>query len=234
MTAIYKRELRSFLVTPTGYVFLALFYVISGYYFFGYLLLGQSSDFGPLFSTLFSFVTFITPLLTMRLFSEEKKYRTDQRLLTAPVSLTAIVGGKFLAAVTMFATAQAVTLLYLLIISTMGRVELAVFFGNFLGLLLMGAALCAIGMFISALTESQVIAAVGTLGAGMLFMMIDSVGSMLKTPLLQTVTGYLSFYTHYQDFTTGILNLADVLFFLSVAALFFFLTVRVLEKRRWS
>lgn len=234
MGAVYKRELRSYLVTPAGYVFLAIFYAVSGYYFFGYNLYGQSSDFGILFSMLYSFAIFLVPILTMKLFSEERRNRTDQQLLTAPVSLGAIVGGKYLASMTLYLAAQAVTLVYLAIVSVLGEVDLPVFFGNFLGLFLVGMAICALGMFISSLTESQVIAAVGTLGAGMLFMMLGSIGEMLGGGLLGTVLDYLTLSSHSGDFSLGVLNLSDLVFFLSFAGLFFFLTMRVLEKRRWS
>lgn len=234
MTAIFKRELRAYLITPIGFVFLAIYYAIAGYYFFGYHLYGGMTDFTPLFSALFTFVIFLTPLLTMRMFSEERRYKTDQALLTAPVSLTAVVLGKYLASVAMFLAAQAVTLVYLFIIGTKGPVDYPVFFGNFIGMLLLGMALCAIGMFISSLTESQIIAAVGGVGVGMLFMMIDSIGAMTGNPAMQTLFSQFSFYVHFQDFTSGLLNVADVLFYLSIAVLFCFLTVRVLEKRRWS
>lgn len=234
MFAIYKRDMRSYFVTPIGYVFLAIFYAIAGYYFFGYQLYGGNADFSYLFDALFSMVIFLSPLLTMKMFSEEKRHKTDQGLMTAPVSLTGIVAGKYLAALSIFMLALAITLLYLGIVAVKVPVELAVFLGHFIGMFLLGGALCAIGMFVSVLTESQVIAAVGTIGFGIFFTMVDSVGVMLGTPLIEKVCNYLSFYTHYQDFTTGLLNIADVVFFVSIAALFIFLTVRVLDKRRWS
>ena len=234
MFAIYKRDIRSYFVTPIGYVFLAIFYAIAGYYFFGYQLYGGNADFSYLFDTLFSMVIFLSPLLTMKMFSEEKRHKTDQGLITAPVSLMGIVIGKYLSALTLFALALSVTLLYLGIVVVKAPVEVAVFLGHFIGMLLLGGALCAIGMFVSVLTESQVIAAIGTIGFGIFFTMVDSVGVMLGTPLMEKVCNYLSFYTHYQDFTTGLLNLADIVFFISIAAFFIFLTIRVLDKRRWS
>lgn len=234
MTAIYRRELRSYLVTPAGYVFLAIFYAVAGYYFFGYNLSSATTDFSYLFSALFSFVIFLTPLLTMKLFSEEKRYKTDQALLTAPVGLASIVVGKYLAAVTVFLAAQAVTLLYLAVVAVKGPVEFAVFFGHFMGMLLVGMALCALGLFVSSLTESQVVAAVLSLGGGVFFLFVDSIGAISQNPTLTKICSGLSFYKHYQDFGTGILNFADVIFFLSVVALFLFLTARALEKRRWS
>ena len=234
MAAIYKRELRSYLVTPSGYVFLAIFYMMAGYYFYGYNLMGATTDFSYLFSSLFSFAVFLTPLLTMKLFSEERRYKTDQALLTAPVSLASIVFGKFFAALTIFETAQAVTLIYLLVIGTKGPVEYGVFFGHFIGMFLLGAALCALGMFVSSVTESQVIAAVGGMGLGLVFILIDSVGQLSQEPVLNRVCNAISFVQHYQDFTMGLLNIASVIFYLSVTALFLFLTARTLEKRRWG
>lgn len=234
MLAIYKRDMRSYFVTPIGYVFLAIFYAIASYYFFGYQLYGGSTDFSYLFDTLFSMVIFLSPLLTMKMFSEEKRHKTDQGLMTAPVGLTKIVMGKYLASLSIFTLALSITLLYLLIVASKAPVEIAVFFGHFIGLFLLGAALCAVGMFVSVLTESQVIAAIGTIGFGIFFMMVDSVGVMLGNPMIEKVCNYLSFYSHYQDFTTGLLNGADIVFFISIAVLFIFLTVRVLDKRRWS
>lgn len=234
MTAIYKREMRSYLVTPTGYVFLAIFYAVAGYYFFGYNLSGGTTDFRYLFSSMFTFMIFLTPLLTMKLFSEEKRYKTDQALLTAPVGLASIVLGKFFAALTMYAAAQSITLLFLAVIATKGPVEYAVFFGHFVGFLLLGVALCAIGLFVSVLTESQVIAAVVSMGTGVFFMFVDSIGRISQNAALTKICNGLSFYERFQDFSTGLLNIADVVFFLSVGALFLFLTARALEKRRWS
>lgn len=234
MFAIYKRDMRSYFVTPIGYVFLAIFYAIAGYYFFGYQLYGGSADFSYLFSALFSLVIFLSPILTMKMFSEEKKHKTDQGLMTAPVSLTRIVLGKYFASLSIFTLALSVTLLYLAIVASKAPVEIAVFFGHFIGLFLLGAALCAVGMFVSVLTESQVIAAIGTVGFGLFFVMVDSVGAMLGNQTLAKICNYLSFFTHYQNFTTGILNVADLLFFISIAILFGFLTIRVLDKRRWS
>lgn len=109
MFAIYKRDMRSYFVTPIGYVFLAIFYAIAGYYFFGYQLYGGNADFSYLFDALFSMVIFLSPLLTMKMFSEEKRHKTDQGLMTAPVSLTGIVAGKYLAALSIFMLALGLT-----------------------------------------------------------------------------------------------------------------------------
>ena len=146
MTAIYQREMRSYLTSAVGYVFLAVFYAIAGYYFFATSLVSNSTDLSYVFSNLFSIVIFLVPMLTMRLFSEERRQKTEQALFTAPVSFTGVVMGKFLACLTMYLLGMGVTLLYFLVMCAFQIPDVAVFCGNFLGLFLLGAALCAIGI----------------------------------------------------------------------------------------
>ena len=234
MTAIYKREMCSYLTSPVGYVFLAVFYAISGYYFFATSLVGNTTDMSYVFSNLFSIVIFLVPMLTMRLFSEERRQKTEQALFTAPVRFTGIVMGKFLACLTMYLMGMGITLIYFLVLCAFRIPDAAVFFGNFLGLGLLGAALCAIGIFISSLTESQVIAAVGSLTIGLLLLFSNSFTPVVSNQLVSKLILNCSFYEHYLDFTRGLLNLADLTFFVSITGLFLFLTVRHLERRRIS
>lgn len=234
MTAIYKREMRSYLTSPVGYVFLAVFYAISGYYFFATSLVGNTTDMSYVFSNLFSIVIFLVPMLTMRLFSEERRQKTEQALFTAPVRFTGIVMGKFLACLTMYLMGMGITLVYFLVLCAFRIPDAAVFLGNFLGLGLLGAALCAIGIFISSLTESQVIAAVGSLAIGLLLLFSNSFTPVVSNQLVSKLILNCSFYEHYLDFTRGLLNLADLTFFVSMTGLFLFLTVRHLEHRRIS
>lgn len=234
MTAIYQREMRSYLTSAVGYVFLAVFYAIAGYYFFATSLVSNSTDLSYVFSNLFSIVIFLVPMLTMRLFSEERRQKTEQALFTAPVSFTGVVMGKFLACLTMYLLGMGVTLLYFLVMCAFQIPDVAVFCGNFLGLFLLGAALCAIGIFISSLTESQVIAAVGSLAIGLFLLFANSFTPVVSSEWINTVMDGISFYQHYLDFTRGLLNLSDLTFFVSVTALFLFLTVRHLERRRIS
>ena len=234
MTAIYKREMRSYLTSPVGYVFLAVFYAISGYYFFATSLVGNTTDMSYVFSNLFSIVIFLVPMLTMRLFSEERRQKTEQALFTAPVRFTGIVMGKFLACLTMYLMGMGITLIYFLVLCAFRIPDAAVFFGDFLGLGLLGAALCAIGIFISSLTESQVIAAVGSLAIGLLLLFSNSFTPVVSNQLVSKLILNCSFYEHYLDFTRGLLNLADLTFFVSITGLFLFLTVRHLERRRIS
>lgn len=234
MLAILERELRAFFISPVAYVFLAVFYAISGYYFWGFQLMSGSGDFSGLFYAMFSVAVFITPLLTMRVLSEERRHRTDQALITAPVSLASIVTGKYLATVVVFLTGELVMLLYLWVVASHTTVEYGVFFGSYIGLLLLGMSLCAIGVFVSSLTESQIIAAVVSTGIGLALYLLDSLTYVTNNPTVSDIVSHISFYSRYQGFGTGLLDPSDILFFVSVIVLFNFLTARTLEKRRWS
>ena len=162
MTAIYKRELKSYLTSMVGYLFIFFILVLTGIYFSAY----QLSAAYPKFEYTLSAITFAfligVPILTMRVLAEERKQKTDQLLLTAPVSVSGIVIGKYLALVTVFAVPMAVMCTYPLIMSRFGTVEFASAYTAVLGFFLLGCANIAIGVFMSALTESQVIAAVLT------------------------------------------------------------------------
>lgn len=234
MTAIIRRELNAYFSSPIGYIYLAVFYVFAGFYFAFSSLFSQSADLTPVFSSLFTIVLFLIPILTMRLLSEDQKNRTDQALLTAPISLTGLVMGKFLAALLVFIMGLAVTLVYALIIAVYTPPNWAGIFANFFALLLLGAALIAIGMFISSLTENQVIAATGGFAAGLGLIIVDALGSVVQNPFLSKVITGLSFFNRYSDFTSGLFDFSNVLFFASVCAIFIFFTIRVLEKRRWA
>ena len=131
MTAIYQREMRSYLTSAVGYVFLAVFYAIAGYYFFATSLVSNSTDLSYVFSNLFSIVIFLVPMLTMRLFSEERRQKTEQALFTAPVSFTGVVMGKFLACLTMYLLGMGVTLLYFLVMCAFQIPDVAVFCGGY-------------------------------------------------------------------------------------------------------
>ena len=234
MAAILKRELNAYFSSAIGYIFLAVFYAFAGFYFFLSNVLSNTTDMRSFFSSMFSVIMFLIPILTMRLMSEDKKLRTDQALLTAPVGLYSIVLGKYLSAVIMYLVAMAITVVYAVVLAAFAPIDLSLFVGNLLGAVFLGLALIAIGVFISSLTESQVIAAVASFAVMMGLMLIDTLSSVMPTQFLQDLVYGLSVYTRYANFTLGLLNIADVIFFLSVSGLFIFFTVRVLEKKRWS
>lgn len=234
MTAILRRELSAYFYSPIGYIYLFVFYVFAGFYFTFGCLLSNSASLTPVFSSMMTIVLFLVPILTMRLLSEDNKNKTDQALLTAPVSLTGLVLGKFLAALVVFLLGVAVTLVYAVIIAVWTPPNWSAVFSNFLALTILASALIAIGMFISSLTENQVIAATGGFAVGIGLLLLDAFTSVVQSPTLSKIITGLSFFSRYSTFTSGIFDFSNVLFFLSVCAVFLFFTVRVLEKRRWS
>ena len=236
MGAVFRRELRSFFTNPIGYIVLAVLFCVSGYFFFYYNLSLNNADLTNVFVKLFSIVLLALPFLTMRLFSEEKRQKSDQALLTAPVSLTGIVMGKFLATLLLYVIGLSITLIYAVVLAFGGAVpDWTMLIGNFLGLTLVGGLIIAIGVFVSSLTESQVIAAMGTLAISLALMFVDLVGSIFASfKWIAQTTEFLSITSRYSDFALGLIYYDNVFFFLSLQALFIFLTVRVLDKKRWD
>ncbi len=236
MIAVFKREFRSFFTTPIGYVVMAILFAFSGYFFYGYNLYGGSTDLSGVFSSIFPYVIIIVlPILTMRSFSEEKRQRTDQALFTAPVSLTGIVVGKFLAAMLLFTIALSITLVYGIVIATQVTPDWMVILGNYFGMLLLGGMVIAAGLFFSTLTESQVIAVLVTVVFSFIIIILDSAATMVASNVwLTQILSFLSVYTRYIGFTQGIISYDNVFFFLSIQVLFLFLAMRSLDSKRWS
>ncbi|HBE15947.1 MAG TPA: ABC transporter [Ruminococcaceae bacterium] len=234
MSAIIKRELSSYFNSAIGYIVLAVFYFFSGLFFYMYCLLSNTTSMSYVFLSMLMIVMLVIPIITMKSFSEERKQKTDQALLTAPISLTEMVLGKFFGAFLLYCICNAIYVLYAVILSFYAAPDWAVFLTTMLGMLLMGGALIAIDLFISALTESQVIAAVVSIGIGLLIYMLDSLSNVFNVDWLTNFLRNISFDAHFTNFINGIINLSSVVFFLSVIAVFLFLCVRVFEKRRWS
>lgn len=234
MSAIFRRELGAFFTSGIAYVFLAVFYLLAGLFFYMYTLSSSTTDMSGMFSMLFAVIIFLIPILTMKSFSEEKKQKTEQGLLTAPVGLGGIVLGKYFATILMYIFGVSIVLIYALIISYFGSVDWGILFSNYLALILWGAAFIAIGMFISSLTENQVVAAVGGICSLLFLCLVDILTNYISIDFITDFLNSISFYNKYYEFTCGIFNLSSVLFYISTAVIFNFLTVRVFEKRRWS
>lgn len=234
MFAIFKRELKAYFTSPLGYVFLAIFYAFSGLFFYIFSLSVGSTDISSVFLMMFIVLMVFVPLLTMRLLSEDKKQKTDQLILTAPVSLLSIVMGKFLAAYAIFAIGVAVMPVYGFVMSTFATVSWLTIWGNTVGLLLLGGIFVSIGLFISSLTENQMIAAIGGFFINLMILLMNTLKSALPNGFLQDVLSSISVYSRYSEITNGIFSLSSLIFFVSVIFIFLFLTVRVLEKRRWA
>ena len=233
MNAIFKRELRAYFNAPLGFVLIAVAYFFTNYYFFTYNLYGNTTDFTTLYSMLFSVVLFLVPVLTMRLLSEEKRAKTDQLLLTAPVSRAGIVLGKYFAAVVVYLLAISGTLVDAVITAFVAPVDWPSVIGNFLGIALLGLALIAVCLFLSSLTESQVIAAVMGFAVSLFLVLVDAISYVVTGQFWQTLFSYLSFNARDQPFTLGVVDLPSAMFFLSVSALFLVFSIVTLERRRW-
>jgi len=288
MIAIYKRELRSYFHSMIGYVFVAFLVAYTGIYFLAYNL-----NYGyPYFSYVLSGIMFVylvaIPILTMRCFAEDKKNRTDQMLLTAPVSLFKIVLGKYLAMVTIMAIPCLIYLIFPLIIKAQGTAYILVDYLAILVFFLLGCVYIAIGMFISSLTESVIIAAIGTFGillltylwsgilnfipsaawanavavAVLLSLVVLAVWNMTRNivisgalelivvagtiityvakeslfeSLLSTFLGKLELTEVFSNIADNhLLDVSGIILYLSLIVLFFFLTMQMIQKRRWS
>lgn len=234
MFAIFKRELSSYFTSPLGYVFIAIFYIFSGAFLYILTLYPGTTDLSGVFSMMFYVMMIFIPILTMRLMADDKRQKTDQLTLTAPISLMRLVFGKFLSAFAVFCCGVVIMLIYGIVLSFFGAVNWALIIGNIVGMLLMGAVFISTGLFVSTLTENQMIAAIGGMGLNLLILLIDTLAAIIPIDFISTVLGSLSFFNKYTQFTLGIFSLTNVLYMLSAIVIFLFLTVRILEKRRWA
>lgn len=234
MSAILKRELSAYFNSAIAYVVMAVYFFFSGLYFYLYCFMGNTTSMSGVFNNMIYIILFLVPIITMKSFAEEKRQKTEQALLTAPVNLTEIVMGKFLGAYILYVLCSVIFLVYAVIVSFFASPSWSVVLCTFIGLLLFGAALIAINIFISVLTESMIVAAIFGMAVGFIILMMSTFTKVIPFEWLATAFEKINFITYYVNFSYGLLNITDIVFFLSVAALFIFFTVRVLEKRRWS
>ncbi len=234
MFAIYKREMRAYFTTPQGYLFMAIFLCASGFLFSLSTLLMQSSDTATYFQFLMYGYIVLVPLLTMKSFAEEKKAKTEQLLLTAPVSLWGMVLAKFFAAFTMFAGTVVISMLYYLVLGIYGEPNWAKVIGCTVAMILIGSCFIAIGLFVSALTENQFVAAMGTIGVLAGLVVVAVLNGIIDSYALRLVLDWVSIYSRFTNFTQGIFDFASAFYYISLCAVFLFLSVRVYEKRRFA
>ena len=287
MLAIFKREFKAYFLTPIGYLYMGLFLLLAGVFFFFDNLMSGRSQFSGFLGSILMIYIFAIPLLTMRLFSEEKRQKTDQLLLTSPVSISAIVCGKFLAALAVYCATLIFTVAYAVVISIYGDLEALETFGSYIGFLFLGASYIAVGIFISASTENQLTAGLLGFFVLMFIWLIDPVSQMIpsdtRTGVISAVVllaalllfiflntknwiivlgvavlgalaiggfylfrpgvyfgfiskflGWFSLNRRYQSFTMGLLKFDSLLYYASFSGFFLFLTIRLIEKRRWN
>ena len=255
MLAIYKKEMRSYFINPVGYVFIGVFLALSAGLCCYTTLQSNSYSTASYYYWLILSMIIIIPLLTMRTFSEERKMRTEQMLMTAPISITGMVMGKFLAAMTIYAGCLAASCVNLIPLYVMGKREsnpdegvvagpvTPEVIGSLLGVLLVGAVFIAIGILISSMTENQLSAAVVTIAvlAVMLILnMLNSVGSeeegtrLINNYVARYIIDWVSVVSRFNNFQYGILDWSALLYYVSMTFIAIYLTVRVYERRRWA
>lgn len=240
MWAIFKREVRAYFETAAGYVYIGIFLFLSGL-FFSISISPQNAytmpvvDYSRIMFDLLFTLLFVIPILTMRLLSEEKKNGTDQLLFTSPVSLTGIIVGKYLAALFVFACTLIITFIYPLILSKFAAVDFFSVAAGYMGLFLIGAVFISIGIFVSATTQSQTIAAIMSFCIILFLLYLEQLYSVLNLSE-QAYQFFDAFFIakKFEQFALGLINWASVLYLLSVIFVCLFLTLRTIEKRRWS
>ncbi|HET6484879.1 MAG TPA: ABC transporter permease [Spirochaetia bacterium] len=288
MFAVFRREFKAYFTSPIGFIFVGFFILLAGVFFSLSNLLTGSPAFTGVLSNLTFIFLFLVPILTMRLISEETRQKTDQLLITSPLSLTGIIVGKYLAAVGVFFITLVITVIYPVIMSfyALGGLGWWEILGGYIGFFLLGSSFIAVGLLFSSLTDNQLIAAVETFAALLLIWILDYIGQSVpsdptsglvflalvaaalvlvvflstRNTLASVVTfivlaavvvllfvlkksffegliaralAWFSLLKRYNDFGMGILGLSPIIYYISFSGAFVFLTIRMIEKRRW-
>lgn len=288
MLAVYKRELKAYFTSSIGFIFMGFFLLLSGFFFAMTNVFSASPNYNSVLGNITFIFLIAVPILTMRLMPEDKRQRTDQLLYTSPLSITGIVLGKYFAAVTVFLLTLLITCLYPIIISFFGDIAVWEIVGGYIGFFLLGSSFIAIGLFVSSLTENQMIAAVITFSSLLFVWIIDLVAQGLPTDrvsgivfaaILALAAGGFVYYNtkniyvgvattlvgaaiivgtyfladkyffdgfivrvfewfsllkRYEEFQMGVLSLSPIVYYITFSAAFVFLTIRGIEKKRWS
>jgi ABC-2 type transport system permease protein len=235
MLAIFKKELRSYFNGPIGYVYVALFLCMSSLIFTLTTIYADTTDVSSYYTLLLYLFAILIPLLTMRMLSEEKKTKTEQILLTSPVSLFSVIFAKYLAAFTLFAGTLLLSCLnFITLYFNSGSPNTAVLFSSTLGILLIGSAFVAIGIFVSACTENQLVSALLTIAAIAATLVLGNLANYINFTPVRVVLKWISVFDRFYGFPQGKFDTVAVLYYISITVVCLFLTVRVFEKRRWE
>lgn len=213
MAAIFKREMKMYFSSMIGYVFTAFFVLVTAIYFSLQNILSLSPQFENVFNSVIMMFLILAPILTMRLLSEETKQKTDQILLTSPVSVVGVVLGKFFAAVTVFIIALVITMLFPLILSFYGSIAVAQIIGSYIGFFLLGSSFIAVGLWISSITDNQIVSAVATFAAVFLLLMVETIvssasGNLTFSFIFALIIALLIatyFYSNTKDWSVGVI-----------------------------
>ena len=247
---IANRELRSYFASPIAYILLAMFALIFGYFFFSAVAIfvdyASRSQMGmqmppmnvdqfiiqPTLGNFTIILLFLSPMITMRLFAEETRSGTIELLLTSPVRDFEIIFGKWLAAMLLFACMLAVSMLNLAVVFVLSTPDWRALLVGYLGLLLMGGTFLALGAFISSLTKNQIVAGALTFGLFLMLWVLDWVNAY-STSTVGKICQYIAIAPHFEQFSKGVIELKDVVYYVSAIGLGLFLSKRSLESLRW-
>lgn len=232
MKVVYCKEVGQLFHSVIGYIYLAAFLLISGGYFVIYNLFPASADISHFFSQLMSTIIFLLPMLTMRSYAEEKKLRTEQLLMSAPISAIAVELGKFFAVLTIFAVGLSSTILYVACLAMLGQVEFLVVFGNIIGMLTVASTFLAIGLLVSLMTENQITACIVTYSILLMFWLIGTVETYVTNPVLKVVVHNISLSNRFVEFSMGILDISTLIYYFSITVFILFIISVITEKRR--
>ncbi len=232
MLAIYKRELQSYFLTPIGYVFMGVFLLISGLMFYVMNLSSRSSEILMFLGQITFVWMLVTPILTMRLLAEERQKKTDQLLLTSPVSQTGIIFGKYFAACTVLVVTVMFINVYMLVIAIYGEVYFFEWLIAMLGFMLQGCAFIALDLYISGLTQSQVTASVFAFGVNLVLWVLDVVADNISLGFVAHIVTFISPFKRYEPFLLGQLSYASILFYVCFIVFFLAASVHHMDMRR--
>lgn len=225
MLAVMKKEFKSYFLSPIGYIYIGIFLLTCSIFFYLDLFAYQSTEFSNMFGSAATVLTFIVPILTMRMFSEERKTGTEQLLLTSPRSVTSIVLGKFFAGGLVVLVSALATLIYFVILSMFGTPHLESALVTILGFVLLSLSYLSFGMFISSLTENQVISAIVSIGFFLLIWFLPGIVSSFSSLSLMNA--------FYNSFMAGTISIADLVLLVSFTAMFVVFTIMVLQRRKY-
>jgi len=235
MLTVYKREMGSFFRSPVAYCIIGFFMAIVGLMFWVNSILQASAQFSATLSSIGIYLTFIIPIITMKLLADEKKNGTEVLLRTCPVPMWKIVFGKYLSAVTLFLIMTFLSCVYPILIVFLVEegavVGSAQDFGSYVGFVMLGMAYLAVSLFVSSFTESQSVAAVSGIVVLLILYFLQSIGESLGTTV-GAVLQWIAPLARYSDFTVGAFNIASLIFYLTFSAMFVFLTYVNIERKR--
>lgn len=224
MWAIIKKEFKSYFLSPIGYIYIGVFLLTCSIFFYLDIFVNLSTDFPYMFGSAVTILTFIVPLITMRMFSEERKNGTEQLLLTSPRSITQVVLGKFIAAALVVLVSVLLTLIYFGILSYFGEPQLGKSLIAILGFALLSIAYVSFGMFASSLTENQVVSAVITIAVFVLLWFLPSFSSIfIDFSLMEAF---------FESFYLGTISIKNLVLLVSFTAIFVVFTIMVLQRRK--